>query len=370
MPIDPHRPTEDSWSDAIVDDPAVTKGIDPRPGAVVSGPVPPRTAPDKRLPLLWRAFSASALIMVVAAVALAVTPVTIHAPIALGQLAIVVGGLVLMLLANLWVLRRVLAPVRRLTASIGKIDPDKPGERIVDIGPYGPDVGAFTDAFNEMLDRLEHERRESARVALAAQEGERRRLAAELHDEIGQTLTAAAIQIEHAADTGHDSPDDLRRIADTVRGSLDEVRRIARELRPEALDDLGLVNALISLCSRLASQGDLRIERRLERPPDLAPELELVIYRVAQESLTNVIRHSGASLATVGLGVEGQNLTLSVVDDGHGLPADLPVHTAGISGMRERARLVHGKLEITSRPGQGTTVRLELPLEGADAGPA
>src|SRR5690348_9543930 len=109
MPIDRHPPTEDSWSDAIVDDPAVTKGIDPRPGALVSGLTPPRSAPDKRLPLLWRAFFASALIMVAAAVALAVTPVTIHAPIAVEQLGIVIGGLVLMLLANLWVLRRVLA---------------------------------------------------------------------------------------------------------------------------------------------------------------------------------------------------------------------------------------------------------------------
>src|SRR4029079_2263069 len=156
------------------------------------------------------------------------------------------------------------------------------------------------------------------------------------------TLTAAAIQIEHAADIGHDSPADLRRIADTVRGSLDEVRRIARELRPEALDDLGLLNALISLCSRLASQGQLRIERHLERLPGLAPGLELVIYRVVQESLTNVVRHAEASLATVSLAREGGTITLSIVDDGRGLPTDLPERTAGISGMRERARLVHG----------------------------
>ncbi|MBS1843510.1 MAG: sensor histidine kinase [Actinobacteria bacterium] len=371
MPIDPQRPTGDSWPDAIVDDSTVTEGSDLRSGAVGSEVVPARyAAPGKRLPLLWRAFLSSALVMVAAALALALTPVTIHAPIALGQLAIVIAGLVLMLVANLWALGRVLAPVRRLTASVKGIDPDKPGERISDIGPYGPDVGALTDAFNQLLDRLEHERRESARVALAAQEGERRRLAAELHDEIGQTLTAAAIQIEHAADSGHDSPEDLRRIAEVVRGSLDEVRRIARELRPEALDDLGLVNALISLCSRLASQGDLRVERHLERPAELSPGLELVIYRVAQESLTNVVRHSGAALATVSLGVEDHNLTLSVVDDGRGLPADLPPHTAGISGMRERARLVHGKFQIDSRPGEGTTVRLELPWEEENASPA
>lgn len=325
---------------------------------------------SKRLPLLWRAFIASALIMVIAALLLIVTPVTIHAPVTAGQLALILGGLSLMLGANLWGLRRVLAPLRKLTALISKIDPDQPGQRVVDIGSYGPDVAALTDAFNQMLDRLERERYDSARVALAAQESERQRLAGELHDEIGQTLTAAAIQIEHAADVGHDSPADLRRIADTVRGSLDEVRRIARELRPEALDDLGLFNALISLCSRLASQGGLRIGRHLERLPPIPPDLELVIYRVAQESLTNVVRHAQASEATLSLTANGQTATLAVADNGRGLPTDLPAHTAGISGMRERARLVHGKLEIDSMPGAGTTVRLELPWEEIDAGPA
>ncbi|HET8565856.1 MAG TPA: HAMP domain-containing sensor histidine kinase [Solirubrobacterales bacterium] len=334
------------------------------------GVAPPLRPPDKRLPLLWRAFIASALIMVAAAALLVVTPVTIHTSVTTGQFAIVLGGLLLMLVANLWSLRKVLAPLRKLTALMARIDPDQPGQRITDIGSYGPDVAALSDAFNQMLDRLERERYESSRVALAAQESERRRLAGELHDEIGQTLTAAAIQIEHAGDLGHDSSADLRRIADAVRGSLDEVRRIARELRPEALDDLGLINALISLCSRLASQGDLRIERRLEKLPPIPPDLELVIYRVAQESLTNVVRHARATEAIVSLAASGQTVTLTVVDNGRGLPADLPAHTAGISGMRERARLVHGKLELDSKLGAGTTVHLELPSGEGDAGPA
>lgn len=348
----------------------MTNGVEPSTEAALSNLVSPRPGHDKRLPLLWRAFFASALIMVVAAVLLVVTPVTIHAPVTFGQFAIIIGGLGLMLAANLWVLRRVLAPLRKLTALMTRIDPDQPGERITELGSYGPDVAALSDAFNLMLDRLERERYESARVALAAQESERKRLAGELHDEIGQTLTAAAIQIEHAADVGRDSPADLRRIADAVRGSLDEVRRIARELRPEALDDLGLVNALISLCSRLASQGDLRIERQLEKLPDLPPDLELVIYRVAQESLTNVVRHAQASEATLRLAASSHMATLSITDNGRGLPADLPARTAGISGMRERARLAHGKLEIESGPGGGTTVRLELPWGELDAGPA
>lgn len=349
----------------------MTAAIEPRS----TGSAPPaasarRSGQVRRLPILWRAFLASALILVVAALLLVVTPITIHAPVTSGQLAIILGGLGLMLVANLWLLSRVLAPLRRLTALMTRIDPDRPGERIADLGNYGPDVAALSDAFNQMLDRLEQERHESARIALAAQESERQRLAAELHDEIGQTLTAAAIQIEHAADVGHDSPADLRRIADAVRGSLDEVRRIARELRPEALDDLGLVNALISLCSRLASQGGLRIERQLEKVPGISPGLELVIYRVAQESLTNVVRHAHASEAAVSLATTANTATLSIADDGRGLPPDLPTRTAGISGMRERARLVGGSLEIESQPGEGTTVRLEVPRGGTDASPA
>ena len=116
-------------------------------------------------------------------------------------------------------------------------------------------------AFNEMLDRLEAERRESARRALAAQESERIRVARELHDELGQTLTAAALRAESAAD-GHGSQTDaLHQIAQALQRSVNEVRRIARELRPEALDDLGLVNALIALSARVT-----RTRRAVDRP--------------------------------------------------------------------------------------------------------
>lgn len=112
-------------------------------------------------------------------------------------------------------------------------------------------------AFNAMLDRLESARHESARTALAAQEAESVRVARELHDEIGQTLTAVIIEAERAADGDPAlAPHTLRRVADAVRESLDEVRRIARELRPEALDDLELVSALIALSTRVGAQSE------------------------------------------------------------------------------------------------------------------
>jgi two-component system sensor histidine kinase UhpB len=155
----------------------------------------------------------------------------------------------------------------------------------------------------------------------------------------------------------------LHRVADAVRDSLEEVRRIARELRPEALDDLGLVNALIALCNRIGAQDALFVRRDLQgKLPPLSSEVELVIYRIAQESLTNALRHSGARSATITLVADAETLTLRVVDDGKGMPVDLPSGTAGIAGMRERALLVGGRLAMESRPNQGTEVRLSIPV--------
>jgi two-component system sensor histidine kinase UhpB len=316
------------------------------------------------LPLLWRLFLANGAVLALVVLLLAVTPIEIRAPIVtLEQLLLLLGGLALMLAINLFLLRRVLYPLRRLTELMESVDPDRPGRRLDDVALRHPDVGKLAAAFNGMLDRVEFERRESARAALAGQERERLRVARELHDEIGQTLTAVTLQAERAADNGAADPTaELRRIADDIRHSLDDVRRIARELRPEALDDLGLINALITLCSRVSAQGALRVERELEAGlPKLESDVELVIYRVAQESLTNIVRHAHASRATVSLKAQNEAVILLVRDDGRGLPGELPKGTAGLGGMRERALLVGGRLTIRSEPDHGTEVELEVP---------
>ncbi len=203
-----------------------------------------------------------------------------------------------------------------------------------------------------MLDRIETERRESAHRALAAQEAERLRIARELHDEVGQTLTAVALRAERAAG---ELPTEaqalaLGEIVETVHRSLDDVRRIARELRPEALDDLGLIDALISLCLRMERQGARRVLRELEGGlPPLSPEVELVIYRVAQEALTNAFRHAEASMVRVALRrSRTRTWCSSVADDGRGLPSPMPADVNGLAGMRERAILIAGRLEIDS----------------------
>jgi two-component system sensor histidine kinase UhpB len=320
--------------------------------------------------LLWWVFFANGAVLVVALLLLTFSPIEIDAPIETGQFALLLIGFVVLLGLNLVLLRRVLSPLFRLTEVMSSVDPDRPGRRLSGVNPLSSEGQALAEAFNAMLDRLESARREAARTALAAQEGERLRVARELHDEIGQTLTAVTIQAERAADGDPGlASQALRRVADAVRESLDEVRRIARELRPEALDDLGLANALIALCSRIDAQGGgPRVRRELQGElPPLPSDVELVVYRIAQESLTNAVRHSDARTVTVSLKSDAEALTLSVADDGKGMPDRLPGGTAGIAGMRERALLVGGRLSIQSRPQRGTEVRLTIPApeEGA-----
>jgi two-component system sensor histidine kinase UhpB len=305
-------------------------------------------------------------VLVVAFVVLAFSPIEISSPVTLDQLADLLIGLGVMLALNYFLLRRVMSPLFKLTRVMSSIDPNKPGRRLREVNPRSAEGAALEQSFNAMLERLESARREASRAALAAQEAERLRVAQELHDEIGQTLTAITIQAERAADADPgQASKELARIADAIHASLDEVRRIARELRPEALDDLGLINALIALCSRLDADGGPRIRRQLQTElPPLSKDVELVIYRVVQESLTNALRHADARTVTVALVADKTKVTASVVDDGQGMSIPAPAGTAGISGMRERALLVGGDLSITSRPGEGTAVRFTLPIDG------
>jgi two-component system sensor histidine kinase UhpB len=345
--------------------PAASSSLDPRAGPPADGRTQPSAPPRPRsLSLLWLVFLANGSVLVIALLLLAFSPIEIDAPIKTGQFALLLAGFVVLVSLNLLMLRRVLAPLLQLTEAMSSVDPDRPGRRLASVDPRSAEGQALVRAFNAMLDRLETARREAARTALAAQEAERLRVARELHDEIGQTLTAVTIQAERAAEGDPAlASAALRRVADAVRESLDEVRRIARELRPEALDDLGLVNALIALCSRIGAQGGPVVRRELQgKLPPLSPDVELVIYRIAQESLTNALRHSGAGSVTLSLGADAETLTLRVVDDGNGMPAHLPAGTAGIAGMRERALLVGGRLSIQSRPNEGTDVRLTIPV--------
>ena len=316
-----------------------------------------------RLPLLWRVFAINSTLLVAATLLLAVTPVTVHASIAFVEVADLVIALGLMLGANLVLLQRALRPVDRLVERMRTVDLLRPGERFVADG--GPEVSALAQAFNQMLERLEAERSDSGRRALRAQEDERLRIARGLHDEVGQVLTGVLLQLDSLGRVEErERSAAVDETKQAVRQALDEVRRIARELRPEMLDHLGLVSALTELSRRFADQSGLRIERSFaDDLPRLSDESELAVYRVAQESLTNVGRHAQATSVAISLERGTGSVVLRVVDDGTG---DVETFEAnghgGLRGMRERALLVGGTLAVGGADGGGVEVRLEVPV--------
>jgi two-component system, NarL family, sensor histidine kinase UhpB len=318
------------------------------------------------LPLFWRVFATNAAVLVLAFLGLLFAPVTVSVPPTAVEVVVLTAGLVVLVAIDLALLRPAFRPLDELVETMRRHDPLSPGRRVrVDGGPV---VAALAHNFNDMLDRLELERRDSARRALLVQEGERRRIARELHDEVGQTLTGVMLQVEGLAGTIPEQyREQLDELRETARQGTEEVRRIVRQLRPEALEDLGLRSALAALTTAFGDQARIKVVRRLDDGPPLSEEHELVIYRIAQEALTNVARHADASEVEVRLQRTEEQVVLTVRDDGRGLPGDAAASAHGILGMRERAMLIGADVTITSPPSGGTEVRLAIPV-GARSG--
>ncbi len=241
-----------------------------------------------------------------------------------------------------------------------EVDLVKPGSR-VSVGGAPSEATELAETFNAMLGGSGLER--CRRRVIGAQESERLRVAQELHDEIGQNLTAAPPQLARVRKlAGPDLQDEVGAATETVRANLDDLRRIAQRLRPQALDELGLTSALSQFSARLSVQAGLEIEAHLDgRLPPLTREEELVIYRVAQEALTNIVRHAGATHSELVLERAPDRLTLRVADDGRGL-GDEALAGGGIRGMHERATLIHADLRAGRRDSGGTEVVLHVPL--------
>jgi two-component system, NarL family, sensor histidine kinase UhpB len=318
------------------------------------------------LPLLHRIAGINVL-LVIAAVGVTIV---VLAPGRISTLArseeavVVLAAVAFVVVANVLLLRRVVGPVQALTAFARQVDYSTLGQRVPGRAEPTSEAGELAITFNEMLTRLEAERRESTGRVLRAQESERLRIAQELHDQVGQELTAVLLGLSRVtARVPENVREDALSVQDAVRHSLEDVRRIAVELRPEALDDLGLASALAVLCERFSGQLDLDVAGRIAADlPPLPADVELVVYRVAQEALTNVARHSASSRAELTLTQTGNSLVLIVGDYGLGLPAD-GVPGTGMRGMQERAALIGASLTIGNRRvGSGCEVRLQVPL--------
>lgn len=268
-------------------------------------------------------------------------------------------------LLNVALLRRRFNPLEDLIDEMEKVDLSRPGANL----PPGIDGKAETEeverleiAFLRMMRRLEAERRRASNAALSAQEEERARVARDLHDQVNQSLTGVLLRLEAARTAA--PPELEEEIAETsvlAHQAMDELLAVARQLRPTALDDLGLSAAIAGQIEQL---GGGEVEATFEVEGEVGgidPDIQLVTYRVAQESLGNAIRHSGARHIDIRLRRAASEVELTVKDDGSGFTFDDATSGLGLGGMRERAILVGGDLKIESRPGHGTSVRLTVP---------
>jgi two-component system sensor histidine kinase UhpB len=280
--------------------------------------------------------------------------------VALLALAVLAAALAVGLVAQ----RRRFAPIEDLIEEMEKVDLSRPGPVL----PASIDGVAETEeaarlelAFLRMMNRLEAERRRAGSAALRAQEEERARVARDLHDEVNQSLTGLLLRLEAVREA---APPALAAEVDETKAlanrAMRELLTLARQLRPTALDDLGLAAAVGGQVDQVARPG---LEARLTTDgnfSDLDPDVQLVVYRVAQEAITNAARHSDAGTIAVALRRSEDGVALEVADDGRGFAFEQSERGLGIAGMRERALLIGAELTIESRPGEGTTVRLEV----------
>jgi two-component system sensor histidine kinase UhpB len=282
------------------------------------------------------------------------------------QFLVLALALLLTFLLNTLLLRRRFEPLERLLAMMERVDLARPGRRLemdTDTSGLSTDIVRLAASFNRMLERLENERRRSGELVIGAQEEERKRIARDLHDEVNQSLTALLLRIEAAAqDAPANLKDQLAEVKALADKAMGELLDLARQLRPTALDDHGLVAALRTHVRDFDRRGAARASFWADpRLGELSPDSQVVVYRVAQEALMNASRHSGASRVEVSLEPRDSRVRLQVADNGCGFAFAEEGKGLGLDGMRERALLVGGALEIDSRPGKGTTITLEVP---------
>jgi len=322
------------------------------------------TLPDhsgSHMPLFWRVFLANAAILLAGILALALTPLRVSGHATLREIIDLLGGLSLMIVVNWLILRPQFRPLERLAGRMKEADVLRGGQR-VPIESTG-EVGALEHAFNTMMERLETERREAGTRALNTQEEERQRIARGLHDEVGQTMTGVLLLLKRLAqDATPEQRSALSEAQAAVKASLEDVRRTAQELRPEILDHLGLPSALTNLARTFSDRTGISVRRQLPTPlPKLDPKVELVLYRVAQEGLTNAARHSGASEVTLTLEHDADSVVLRVLDNGRGFDGRR-AEGGGLRGIRERALIVGGAVAIKPAPSGGVEIRLQVPV--------
>jgi two-component system, NarL family, sensor histidine kinase UhpB len=347
-----------------------------------------RPSPLRRPTLLVRILAANAGVVLVGAVVGTILSRRLAEQSALDLVfAFAALGVALSLGINYLVLRRALRPLSDLTRAVDQIEEDPANARLPMLAREDPDLARLTTALNTMLDRLTmhaatiETNRQSLRTlslqVLSAQEDERKRIARELHDETSQSLASLLISLERIDAV---IPEDLPHLKERLRAArslttraIDDLRTLVADLRPLVLDDLGLAPAIRWYASdRLEPEGiDVTVDAQADLPR-LPPHIEIGVFRIAQEAISNVLNHADAGQVRVRLS-RGEGLELEIEDDGVGFDSERPVppegrQHMGLFGIRERAAALGGEARVESTPGQGTRVSVTIPLPGAGAG--
>jgi two-component system sensor histidine kinase UhpB len=342
-----------------------------------------------RLSLFEKVILANSLMLIGEALAgLWVTSHNIEAHHYLIDTGFIVLATLLGLLVNYLLLRASFRPLFSLLHTIRAVSAGAIHKRAPSTSS-DTEISELARAFNSMLDRLETARLEQAMLILQAQEEERHRLALELHDESSQNLTALLIHEEVLSQSIQSLPhtaitEDVRAQLDQgltyltrlTQHTLDGIRTLAQQLRPSVLDDLGLLAAFRWLAEDGRQRLQLAVELHIDSiedisrahladdqtRPNYAALYETALFRIAQESLTNIARHAHAQHVTISLTQDQEHIYLQVRDDGRGFDSSQQHSGLGIFGMHERAELLGGTVTIQSQPGQGTMVQAVLPL--------
>lgn len=333
-----------------------------------------------RFPLFYKIFLANtALLLGIAAAAFLLTS-RFQVDAAASTLRLALFGLAAVAasaLVNGLILRVALSPLRHLEEAAdrvqrGELDARAPASPLAD-----PDLARLIRLFNRMLDTLGAYRERLQGVAaraLQAQEMERKRIALELHDDTAQTLASLLIRLRVARNAKSAQARDARleEIRNELAKAMESVRRFARALRPPALDEVGVVAAIREHARSVCGTTGLSTVVESDRIGALlSPDAELVLYRIVQEALSNVVRHAGASTVRVTIGRRDGTVVAEIADDGKGFVVADEVYRGvrglGLFGMQERAAYVGGRIDIESEPGRGTTVRVTMPIDDRDA---
>ena len=286
------------------------------------------------------------------------------------------SGTVLSVAVNLLILRVALTPLRELEPTARRVEAGDFSARAQTSVMADRDFARLTRITNQMLDRVRRYRSRLQRLAaraLRAGEEERKRISWELHDDAAQRLATLMVRLRTVVREVEDpeAAGKLEGFREELGDTLESILGYARGLRPPALDDLGLVPAIEGLARQAADRGVAVTVTAHAVPPDLGEDIELALYRMVQEALTNVAKHSGATEAEVEIRTEGDSMKVLVRDHGRGFEAERERNSGtglGLFGLRERTEYVGGSVNIVSGVGQGTTVVIEVPLAGVLVG--